>query len=85
MVALLDGQTTALASPDILGFELQDPRMEGTMEVALRWRGSGQERMRSYANSRPTPGGGAHVDGFREGVGAAVTAYARTVGQRRGA
>ncbi|MDJ0345375.1 hypothetical protein QMK19_21295 [Streptomyces sp. H10-C2] len=76
-VAFLDEQAAAPVHPDIIGFEREDPRMAGTMEAALRWHGSGEERVRSFANSRPTPAGGTHVLGFHDGVGAAVHAYAR--------
>ncbi|MFH9355683.1 ATP-binding protein [Kitasatospora sp. NPDC017646] len=75
-VALLDEQEEAPAHSDVVGFEREDPRMAGTVEVALRWHGSREERIRSFANSRPT-GGGTHECGFRDGVAAAVTAYAR--------
>ncbi|MFD0345589.1 hypothetical protein ACFQ0M_04845 [Kitasatospora aburaviensis] len=51
--------------------------MEGTVEVALRWCDSREERVASYANSRPTLSGGAHEVGFRDGLAAAVNAYAR--------
>ena len=80
MVELPDEQATGLAHPDIIGFEREDPRMAGMMEVALRWRGSGQEQVRGYANSEPTPDGGTHVAGFHDGVGAALNAYARESG-----
>jgi hypothetical protein len=80
MVALLDKQATELVHPEIIRFEREDSRMAGTMEVALRWRASGQERIRGFANSRPTPGGGTHVMGFRHGVSAAVSTYARERG-----
>ncbi|MGP4046310.1 ATP-binding protein [Streptomyces sp. 2A115] len=79
-VAALDAETGAALHPDVIGFEREDPRMAGTMEVALLWSGSPEERMRSFANSRATPQGGMHVDGFRDGVAAAVTAYARERG-----
>ncbi|MER6199493.1 DNA gyrase subunit B [Streptomyces sp. NPDC001586] len=85
-VAFLDEKRDAPATPftpthpDVFGFEWEDVRMAGTMEVALRWCGSGEERVEGFANSRPTPEGGAHVEGFRDGVAAAVNAYAR---QRR--
>lgn len=78
-VAALDAETGAALHPDIIGFEREDPRMAGTMEVAMLWSGSRQERIRSFANSRATRQGGTHVDGFRDGV-AAVTAYARERG-----
>ncbi|MDY0812711.1 hypothetical protein [Kitasatospora purpeofusca] len=41
------------------------------------WGDSGDERVTSYANSRPTAGGGTHELGFRDGLVAALTAYAR--------
>ncbi|UUU26881.1 ATP-binding protein [Streptomyces sp. DSM 40750] len=63
--------------PDVIGFEREDPRMAGTVEVALRWCDSREERVRSFANSRPTPHGGTHAEGFRDGLAAAVNAYAR--------
>lgn len=80
MVAFLDEQATAPVHPEIIGFEREDPQMAGTMEVAWLWSGSGRQQIRSFANSRPTPGGGTHMVGFHDGVAAAVNAYAR---QRR--
>jgi DNA gyrase subunit B len=77
MVAFLDEQAAALVDSEVIGFEREDLRMAGMMEVALRWRGSGEGWVRSFANSWPTPGGGTHVVGFHEGVGAALSAYAR--------
>ncbi|MFC1436228.1 DNA gyrase subunit B [Streptacidiphilus sp. N1-3] len=74
-VALLDGRE-APVHPQVIGFEQEEPRMAGTVEVALRWCGGAGERVRSFANNRPTDGG-THERGFREGVAAAVTAYAR--------
>ncbi|NUL04741.1 DNA gyrase subunit B [Streptomyces lunaelactis] len=76
-VAFLDARAGAPVHPDVIGFEREDPRMAGTVEVALRWCGSGEERVRTFANSRPTPGGGTHAAGFRDGVAAAFNAYAR--------
>jgi DNA gyrase subunit B len=77
MVAFLDEQAPGDAFSDIFAFELEDPRMAGTMEVALRWRDSGPEVVRSFANSGPTEFDGTHVLGFRRGLEAAVNAYAR--------
>ncbi|GGV40829.1 hypothetical protein GCM10010495_67970 [Kitasatospora herbaricolor] len=76
-VAHLDEQAGAAVHGEVIGFEREDPRMAGTLEVALRWRGSGAERVRGFANSRPTPGGGSHETGLRDGLVAAVNAYAR--------
>jgi len=75
-VAVLDEQKEEPVHPHIIGFEREEPRMAGTMEMALRWRASHEERVRSFVNSRPTDGG-THERGFRDGVAAAVTAYAR--------
>ncbi|WP_328440386.1 DNA gyrase subunit B [Streptomyces sp. NBC_00444] len=80
-VAALDAETgVTFHHPDVIGFEREDPRMAGTMEVALLWSGLHDGRIRSFANSRATPEGGTHLDGFRDGVAAAVTAYARKRG-----
>lgn len=76
-VAFLDEPMGAPVHPDVLGFEREDPRMAGTVEVALRWCASREERVRSFANGLPTPDGGTHAVGFREGLAAAVNAYAR--------
>ncbi|MFJ9100749.1 ATP-binding protein [Streptomyces sp. LUP47B] len=79
-VAALDAEAGALIHQDVIGFEREDPRMAGAMEVAFLWNGSREERIHSFANSLATRQGGTHVDGFRDGVTAAVTAYARRRG-----
>ncbi|WP_229911255.1 DUF664 domain-containing protein [Streptomyces aurantiogriseus] len=76
-VAFLDAQSGAPVHPDVIGFEREDQRMAGTVEAALRWCDSPGERVRSFANSRPTREDGAHVAGLRDGVAAAVNAYVR--------
>ncbi|MEU1047589.1 DNA gyrase subunit B [Streptomyces sp. NPDC005897] len=58
-VALLDAGAGPLVHPDVIWFEREEPRMAGTVEVALRWSDSRDERVRSFANSSPTPEGGA--------------------------
>ena len=75
-VAFLDEQEEAPVHPHIIGFEREEPEMAGTAEVALRWRDSPGERIQSFANSWPTTGG-THELGFRDGLVAAVTTYAR--------
>ena len=79
-VAALSAEAGTAVEPDVIGFEREDPRMAGTMEVALLWGGSREKPMRGFANSLVTFEGGTHVDGFRDGVAAAVTAYARERG-----
>ncbi|WP_234443837.1 ATP-binding protein [Streptomyces sp. NRRL B-24484] len=75
----LAGQPGAVPA-EVIGFERECPEMEGTVEVALRWCDSPGERVLSYANSMPTTGGGTHEVGFRDGLAAAVGAYAREQG-----
>ncbi|HTJ70761.1 MAG TPA: hypothetical protein VL551_24690 [Actinospica sp.] len=77
MVDSLDERASGFLHPHVIGFEQADPRMEGRVEVALRWRESGPLLVRSYANSQPTPNGGTHVAGFFAGLAAAVSTYAR--------
>ncbi|MEV7616166.1 ATP-binding protein [Streptomyces sp. NPDC089799] len=78
-VAFLDGHAAASAPTDTIAFEHEDPRMAGMMEVAFRWCSCPGEGIRSFANSRPTIGG-THEVGFRDGMTASVTAYAREQG-----
>ncbi|MFF7586061.1 DNA gyrase subunit B [Kitasatospora purpeofusca] len=70
-------QRSTSPHPDVIGFEREYAAMEGTVEVALCWADSGDEGVTSYANSRCTAGGGTHELGFRDGLAAALTAYAR--------
>ncbi|MFD4876640.1 ATP-binding protein [Streptomyces sp. NPDC058420] len=78
-VAALDAEAGGATDPEVIGFEREDPRMAGTMEVALRWSGS-PAPIRGFVNSVATREGGTHVDGFRAGVVAAVTTCARERG-----
>ncbi|MFJ3828841.1 hypothetical protein ACIPWI_12805 [Streptomyces sp. NPDC090046] len=64
---------------DVLGFEREVPRMAGTIEVALQWCDSREEDVRGFTNSLAT-GTGTHEAGLREGVAAAIDAYARARG-----
>ncbi|MFK0189162.1 DNA gyrase subunit B [Streptomyces rubiginosohelvolus] len=74
-VALLDAETEWVL-PEVIACEWEDEGMAGIAEAALSWRRAGEERVRSFANSAPTPEGGTHEDGFRTGVTAALTEYA---------
>ncbi|MGW1468213.1 ATP-binding protein [Streptomyces sp. NPDC002308] len=78
-VDFLDGHTAASTPVDTIAFEYEDPRMGGVLEVAFRWCSCPDERVRSFANSRPTVGG-THAMGFRDGMTTAATAYAREQG-----
>ncbi|MEU2763946.1 DNA gyrase subunit B [Streptomyces sp. NPDC007027] len=74
-VALLDAETEVVL-PEVIAFAWEDERMAGVAEAALSWRRAREERVRSFANSAPTPEGGTHEDGFRTGVAAALTEHA---------
>ncbi|MFD7262204.1 DNA gyrase subunit B [Streptomyces sp. NPDC059874] len=79
-VAFLDAQAGESVDQDVIGFEHEDPQIAGTVEVALRWRDAPGERLQGYANSEPTPHGGTHMAGFRDGAAASVNAYVRERG-----
>ncbi|MEU7151244.1 DNA gyrase subunit B [Streptomyces sp. NPDC039022] len=78
-VDVLDGHAAASAPMDPISFACEAPRMAGVMEVAFRWCRCPGERVRSFANSRATVDG-THEAGLRDGLTAAVTAYARQHG-----
>ncbi|MEV5582098.1 DNA gyrase subunit B [Streptomyces parvus] len=74
-VALLDAESERVL-PEVIAFEWENERMAGIAEAALSWRSAREERVRSFANSVPTPEGGTHEVGFRTGVAAALTEHA---------
>ncbi|MER6563958.1 DNA gyrase subunit B [Streptomyces sp. NPDC001027] len=78
-VAALDAEAGSRCAEDVVAFEREDPRMAGTMEVALLWYGR-DDRLRGFANGRRTFEGGTHLDGFRDGLATAVTEYGRDRG-----
>ncbi|XEC33046.1 DNA gyrase subunit B [Streptomyces fradiae] len=71
-VGFLDSGADNPVHPDIVHLEREDPRLAGTVEVALRWSEGPGAGVRSFANSAPTREGGTHVNGFRDGVVAAL-------------
>ncbi|ALV35463.1 DNA gyrase subunit B [Streptomyces sp. CdTB01] len=75
-VAALVAEEGVALGPEVIGFEREDQRMAGTMEVALAWRGLHGTGVRGFVNGWRTPECGTHVDGFRDGVTAAFTSYA---------
>ncbi|MDK9499444.1 ATP-binding protein [Streptomyces katrae] len=75
-VGFLGAGAGAPVHPEVFGFEREVPVMGGTVEVALRWHDSPGERVLSFANSSPTPCGGTHAEGLRDGLAAAVGAFA---------
>ncbi len=61
----------------VLGFEYEDPEIAASVEVAMMWSDTFAGGVRGFANSMPTPAGGSHVAGLREGAAAAINAFAR--------
>jgi DNA gyrase subunit B len=58
-----------------LAFSLERDSDAVRMECALQWTESTDENVRSYANGIPTPSGGTHEIGFKQGLGKAIRAY----------
>jgi len=48
---------------------------EPRLEVALQWTESTEELVRSYANGIPTPSGGTHENGLKQGLNKAIRNY----------
>lgn len=74
-VDFLDTEVGAGVHSDVIAFEREAPA--ATVDVALRWSDSREERIRGFANGAPTFEGSTHTLGFRDGLAAAVNAYAR--------
>lgn len=74
-VAHLDADAGMSVHPDVIAFERDTP--EATVDVALRWSDAREERVRGFANGSPTLEGSTHLLGLRDGLAAAVNAYAR--------
>lgn len=80
LVALLGTGAGAPVHLEVFRFEREVSAMGGTVEVALRWHGFPGARLASFANSSPTPYGGTHAEGLRDGLASAVGAFARELG-----
>ncbi|GAA3544705.1 DNA gyrase subunit B [Streptomyces osmaniensis] len=76
-VAVIGARTGTPDETGVLGFEYEDPEIAASVEVAIMWSDTFAGGVHGFANSVPTPGGGSHVAGLREGVAAAINAFAR--------
>ncbi|QKZ16312.1 ATP-binding protein [Streptomyces chartreusis] len=76
-VAVIAARTGTTDGTDVFGFEYEDPQIAGSVEVAMMWSDTLAGGVHGFANSMPTPGGGAHVAGLRDAVAAAINAFAR--------
>jgi DNA gyrase subunit B len=56
-------------------FAFERTNGHGRLEVALQWTEATDETIRTYANGIPTPSGGTHESGFKQGLVKAVRNY----------
>jgi DNA gyrase subunit B len=61
-----------------LAFTLERESESVRLECALQWTEATDENVRSYANGIPTPSGGTHEIGFKQGLGKAIRSYMTT-------
>ncbi|MFD5859785.1 DNA gyrase subunit B [Streptomyces chartreusis] len=76
-VVVIAARTGTPDETEVFGFEYEDPEIAASVEVAMMWSDTFAGGVHGFANSMPTPGGGSHVAGLREGVAAAINAFAR--------
>ncbi|HEY2732480.1 MAG TPA: type IIA DNA topoisomerase subunit B, partial [Polyangiales bacterium] len=62
--------------PNLFALERESDSVRA--EFALQWTESTDENVRSYANGIPTPSGGTHEIGFKQGLGKAIRSYMAT-------
>ncbi|HET8933393.1 MAG TPA: DNA topoisomerase IV subunit B [Polyangiales bacterium] len=59
-------------------FAIERENGDVRMECSLQWTEATDENVRSYANGIPTPSGGTHEIGFKQGLGKAIRSYMQT-------
>ena len=62
--------------PNLFAIERENDSVR--MECSLQWTEATDENVRSYANGIPTPSGGTHEIGFKQGLGKAIRNYMTT-------
>ncbi|WP_328908271.1 hypothetical protein OG230_01370 [Streptomyces sp. NBC_00234] len=75
-----EGESAQAGNPahaGVIGFKEEDPGRTVSVEVALQWTTSAQDRLRSYANTHRTYEGGTHEQGFLTALAALVDTRAR--------
>jgi DNA gyrase subunit B len=73
LVKLVRASGKPAIHPQLFTFERDNDEVR--MECALQWTESTDESVRSYANGIPTPSGGTHEIGFKQGLGKAIRSY----------
>lgn len=73
---LVEHSGAAAVHPDILRFSTDDADGQGTqIDLALQWTEDTRETIRTFANCIPTPDGGTHEAGVKDGVATALLSY----------
>ena len=79
----LEGRKTVTATP-FFG-EAKFPDERGRVEWAIAWPADGDGFLSSYCNTVPTPEGGTHEAGLRNGLTRSLKAYGELIGNRKAA
>ncbi|MBP6985952.1 MAG: DNA topoisomerase IV subunit B [Alphaproteobacteria bacterium] len=77
----LEGKTSVVAESFVGRAELADN--EGRIEWAISWVDEDTEGVRSYCNTVPTPQGGTHENGLRQGLTRSLKSFAEMVGHKK--
>jgi topoisomerase IV subunit B len=77
----LSGKETVVPEAFIGRAELADN--EGRLEWAVAWLDEDTEGVRSYCNTVPTPQGGTHENGLRQGLTRSLKSYAEMVNHKK--
>jgi DNA gyrase subunit B len=76
LTKLVRGSGKPATHPQMFALERESDAVR--MEFALQWTEATEENVRSYANGIPTPSGGTHEIGFKQGLGKAIRSYMTT-------
>jgi topoisomerase-4 subunit B len=80
LAGLLNGRATLTEKPFVENAQLPDDA--GRVEWAVAWPEDSAGEVSSYCNTVPTPDGGSHVQGLRNGLTRALRAYGDLTGKR---
>lgn len=76
LVKLVKNSGKPAIHPTMFAIERENEAVR--MECSLQWTEATDENVRSYANGIPTPSGGTHEIGFKQGLGKAIRSYMQT-------
>ncbi|MFD3652153.1 ATP-binding protein [Streptomyces sp. NPDC058620] len=67
-----------LLHPGVIGFGDENEEKTLSVDIALQWSASSQDRVHSFGNTHSTPEGGTHEQGFLSALATLITTHART-------